>query len=715
MSKKNLVTVRFAHPVDDDGGPPAGGDLTKVSRTVAERTVLTATAAMGRTYQLLLLLYSLESLNFCLVASFHQISSRHHHAAGNLHQDVFHRLRTPSQQPFSSSTRLSVFDRMSEECVNAVVSAQSTANKLMLEEVDCASMMIGCVDHPETRALERTFQQHRITYRGLSYSLQQSLASDSAQPQQQSRSWLAGFKAAANNDNDRPFSKALQRAFARAGKLADRMESQKVSSHHVFLSLLGYQYPKGQSNDQEPSVALADTYSEDFSAWQALQLVLPNDGSVTALQLCQSLLQNLADQQETSGPELVTGTGGGNAKTPTLSEVGTDLTALAKDGLLDPVYGREAELKACLRTLLRRRKNNVVLIGEPGVGKTAIAEGVAQLLVSEDCPPKLLSHRLISLELSALVAGTKYRGEFEERLQSVLQEVLDPKAPPTILFIDEIHNLVGAGAAEGGMDAANLLKPALARGEMQLIGATTIAEYRKYIEKDGALERRLQPVMVRESSVDQTVGILEALQSNYERHHGVKYTTEALRAAASLSERYISDRFLPDKAIDLLDEAGAIAQLESTKSESPVIVDEHIVAEVISEMTGIPIGKLESSEMDRLQSLESHMEGRVKGQRRAVRGVARAIRRARSGLRDPRRPIASFLFCGPTGTGKDTVVVLLFRLPSLSMRLIPMLAFYRENGTVQNTGRDLLWFGKRHDSNRYERVHGQTHSLSTGG
>jgi ATP-dependent Clp protease ATP-binding subunit ClpA len=286
--------------------------------------------------------------------------------------------------------------------------------------------------------------------------------------------------------------------------------------------------------------------------------------------------------------------------------------------------------------------------------QTAIAEGVAQILIDEEnCPTRLKGYRLISLELSNLVAGTKYRGEFEERLQAVLKEVTNPKAPPTILFIDEIHNLVGAGAAEGGMDAANLLKPALARGEMQLIGATTIMEYRKYIEKDAALERRLQPVLIKEPSVNETLNILKAVQSHYEKHHGVKYTPEALASAVSLSDRYITDRFLPDKALDLLDESGAIAHLERVEDDDECpIVTEHTVASIISEWSGIPLGKLETSEMDRLRALEAEMTKRVKGQNRAVRGVAKAIRRARSGLRDPKRPVASFLFCGPTGTGK---------------------------------------------------------------
>ncbi len=274
-------------------------------------------------------------------------------------------------------------------------------------------------------------------------------------------------------------------------------------------------------------------------------------------------------------------------------------------------------------------------------------------MVSEDqCPPSLQGYRLMSLELSLLVAGTKYRGEFEERLQLVLKEVTDPKAPPTILFMDELHNLVGAGAAEGGMDAANLLKPALARGELQVMGATTVAEYRQYIEKDGALERRFQPVMVKEPTVEETCDILKAIQGTYERHHSVEYTPLALQAAASLSERYLTDRFLPDKALDLLDEAGSLAQLEEGGSTEKPVVTHHSIARVVSELSGVPVGQIELEEMDRLRELEQEFSKRVKGQHRALRSVARAIRRSRSGLRDPNRPVASLLFCGPTGTGK---------------------------------------------------------------
>jgi ATP-dependent Clp protease ATP-binding subunit ClpC len=294
-------------------------------------------------------------------------------------------------------------------------------------------------------------------------------------------------------------------------------------------------------------------------------------------------------------------------------------------------------------------------------GKTAIAEGIAQVIANPDtCPSLLQGHRVVAIELASLVAGTKYRGDFEERLQAIIAEVTNPKAPPTILFLDEIHALVGAGSAEGGLDAANVLKPALARGALQVIGATTIAEYRKYIEKDAALERRLQTIMVNEPTVAQTRDILSAVSDSYARHHGVTYTTSALAAAAQLSERYINDRFLPDKALDLLDEAGAMVQLEQQDNKAyssdnverlmPVVTEQTILS-IISEWSGIPLGQLETQERERLQNLEHDLGRRVVGQVRAVRGVAKAIRRARSGLRDPKRPVASFLFCGPTGTG----------------------------------------------------------------
>jgi ATP-dependent Clp protease ATP-binding subunit ClpC len=562
---------------------------------------------------------------------------------------------------------------MSEECIAALVSAQEETSKLQQATVGCEACFVGCIEHATDagqasgKPLDRSLRQYGITYRRAVQALRDMYNEDS--DDKGTAGWLSGFRAA-KADEDRPFSPNLKRCLVQAGKLADQMGSVQVENLHMVLALLEYQ-ESADGSTATAAVTNADGICHN-GAWVVLDRMNVLDDDVTALDICESVLKNLKEDSETDKKgggddrELVTGAGGeGKSKTPTLADCGTDLTKQAMDGLLDPVYGRDKEIRSCIRTLIRRRKNNVCLIGDAGVGKTAIAEGVAQILVDPDkCPVRLRGYRLVSLELAALVAGTKYRGEFEERLQAVIKEVTDPKAPPTILFLDEIHNLVGAGAAEGGMDAANLLKPALARGEMQIIGATTVVEYRKYVEKDAALERRLQPVMVKEPSVEQTIDILNAVYVNYEKHHGVKYTPEALEAAAVLSDRYITDRFLPDKALDLLDEAGAIAQLEQSEMEmnmdddedessnkEPILVTEHTMASVISEWSGIPIGKLEAGEMDRLQTLEYDMSRRVKGQGRAVRGVARAIRRARSGLRDPRRPVASFLFCGPTGTG----------------------------------------------------------------
>lgn len=565
------------------------------------------------------------------------------------------------------STSLYVFERMSEECIAALVSAQEETSKLQQATVGCEACLVGCIEHAtdagqaSNSPLNRSLKQYGITYRRAVQTLRDMYNEDDESSQ--TAGWLSGFRAA-KADEDRPFSPNLKRSLVSAGKLADQMGSVQVCSHHLVLALLEYQE---SADGSTATAAVAVDGVCHNGAWVVLDRMKVLSDDTTALDVCESVLKNLKEDTDTNKKgggddrELVTGAGGeGKSKTPTLADCGTDLTKQAADGLLDPVYGRDKEIRSCIRTLIRRRKNNVCLIGDAGVGKTAIAEGVAQILVDPDkCPARLRGYRLVSLELAALVAGTKYRGEFEERLQAVIKEVTDPKAPPTILFLDEIHNLVGAGAAEGGMDAANLLKPALARGEMQIIGATTVVEYRKYVEKDAALERRLQPVMVKEPSVPQTIDILNAVYLNYEKHHGVKYTQEALEAAAVLSDRYITDRFLPDKALDLLDEAGAIAQLEQSEmdmdSDDPIIVTEHTMAAVISEWSGIPIGKLEAGEMDRLQTLEYDMSRRVKGQGRAVRGVARAIRRARSGLRDPKRPVASFLFCGPTGTGTSNL------------------------------------------------------------
>lgn len=535
-----------------------------------------------------------------------------------------------------------VFERMSEDCIAAVVTAQEQTNKLQLPQVDTECMIAGCIDHPEIPALKRTLKQYGITWRLVEPTLTKMYRENS---DGDGSGWLSGFRAA-KNEEDRPFGKDLKRTFVNAGKIADQMGSESVGTHHVFLALLEY-----EEKDSEPKAAEVDedTATCSCGAWAVLSKMDCFDDDVKAVDVCNSLLKNMESSSDER--ELVTGVGGSD-KMPTLLDCGTDLTQQAEDGLLDPVFGRDAETRSVIRTLIRRRKNNACLIGEPGTGKTAIAEGVAQVLVSDKCPTRLQGHRLFTLELSNLVAGTKYRGEFEERLQAIIKEVMDPKAPPTILFIDEIHTIVNAGAADGGLDASNILKPSLARGDLQLIGATTISEYRKYIEKDAALERRFQPIMVKEPSLEKTVSILEAVRSNYERHHGVKYSNEALATAAALSDRYITDRFLPDKALDLLDEAGAVAHLDALSEDDTPLVDEHLIAEVISEWSGVPIGKLETTEMQRLRSLEEDMTSRVKGQERAVRSVARAVRRARSGLRDSKRPVASFLFCGGTGTGK---------------------------------------------------------------
>ena len=328
-----------------------------------------------------------------------------------------------------------------------------------------------------------------------------------------------------------------------------------------------------------------------------------------------------------------------------LAEFTRDLTAMARAGQLDPVIGREAELERMIRILTRRTKNNPVLIGEPGVGKTAVAEGLAERIAEADVPDELMDKRVLSLDLAGMVAGTKYRGEFEERVRAVLDEVR--RDGNVILFIDELHTVVGAGSAEGAVDAANILKPALGRGEIRVIGATTLAEYRRYIEKDAALERRFQSVQVGEPTRGQASAILRGLRPKYEEHHHLTFDDGALEAAVTLSQRYLPDRYLPDKAIDLMDEAASRVRMAAGR-----IVTAEDVAAVLSDWTGVPVTRLSESESQRLLALEETLHGRVAGQDEAVRAVARAVRRGRVGIRDPHRPVGSFLFLGPTGVGK---------------------------------------------------------------
>jgi ATP-dependent Clp protease ATP-binding subunit ClpC len=394
------------------------------------------------------------------------------------------------------------------------------------------------------------------------------------------------------------------------------------------------------------------------------------------------------------------------SKTPALDHFCRDLTVLAAEGQLDPTIGRQKEIQRVMEILARRKKNNPVLIGEPGVGKTAIVEGLALLIASGNCPDVLRDHRVLSLDMAAVIAGTKYRGQFEERLKAVMNEIAQSKN--VVLFIDELHTLVGAGAAEGAIDASNMLKPALARGELQCVGASTLNEYRKYIEKDGALERRFQAVIVDPPSVEETVEILKGLRKKYEDHHRVQIPDPSLRAAAELSDRYITDRFLPDKAIDVIDEAGARARLatqappaeiaalkaeldtvnqekeasvrdqnferaaalrdserdlqnrirlrqeewERERQTKRPIIDEEEVAFIVSRWTGIPLTRLQEAETARLLRMEEEIHLQVIGQNEAIQAVARAIRRSRAGLKDPNRPIGSFIFSGPTGVGK---------------------------------------------------------------
>ena len=430
--------------------------------------------------------------------------------------------------------------------------------------------------------------------------------------------------------------------------------------------------------------------------------VLSNAG-VSLNKARQQVLQLLGSNESSSGANSNAST---SAATPTLDGLARDLTEVAREGQLDPVIGRSNEITRVIEVLARRTKNNPVLIGEPGVGKTAIAEGLAQQVVNNEVPEILRDKRVMTLDMGTVVAGTKYRGEFEDRMKKVMEEIR--QAGNVILFIDELHTLIGAGGAEGAIDASNILKPSLARGELQCIGATTLDEYRKYIEKDAALERRFQPIQVDEPSVDESIQILQGLRDRYEAHHRVKITDEAIEAAAKMSDRYISDRFLPDKAIDLIDEAGSKVRLrsyttppnlkeletkleairseknaavqsqefekaasfrdkeqkmkeeldktkkewkeEQGKTESKVTVND--IAQVVAMWTGIPVSKIAETESIKLLKMEDTLHERVIGQAEAVTAISKAIRRARAGLKDPKRPIGSFIFLGPTGVGK---------------------------------------------------------------
>ncbi len=478
------------------------------------------------------------------------------------------------------------------------------------------------------------------------------------------------------------YSKSAQNVIANSHLQAEKFHSEKTGTEHLLLAMI---------------------VERDCVATRLLLTM-----GINLQKLCVEILTSMGVDPAVSREYFQSGRSNqqGSHQTPILDRFSRDLTDFAREGQLDPVIGREREIQRIVRILSRRTKNNPCLIGEPGVGKTAIAEGLAVRIAEGNVPEAVQDKRVVNLDLSGMVAGSKYRGEFEERIKRVIEEV--KKAGNILLFMDEIHTVIGAGGAEGAIDASNILKPSLARGELQLIGATTLEEYRKYIEKDAALERRFQPVMVEEPSREEAVEILEGLRSRYEAHHNVTITDEAIKSAVSLSIRYINDRFLPDKALDLIDEAASKVRLEGFKSAKQMeqlmeesraaqeqleqalsegnmeeasqcrqqirklsehvnqlktrqirensrkkpVVDQMEIAEIVSSWTRIPIKKLEEKESVRLKNLEKTLHKRVIAQEEAVTSVAKAVKRGRVGLKDPKRPIGSFLFLGPTGVGK---------------------------------------------------------------
>lgn len=486
-----------------------------------------------------------------------------------------------------------------------------------------------------------------------------------------------------------PFTANAKEALEAAVLSASNLRHNYIATEHLLLGML--------ANNQCTASQILETLDVDLSALEASTSELIGSAAATAAKEEKSEVATASNKKHYNAPK--------KEKTA-LAQFGRDLTLLAFEGKLDPVIGRETEIERAVLVLARRTKNNPLLLGEPGVGKTAIVEGIAQKIVDGKVPETLKNHRLVALDLPAMVAGTKYRGQFEERIKAVMQEA---SKEPVVLFIDEMHSLIGAGGAEGAIDAANVLKPALSRGEIRCMGATTLDEYRKYIEKDGALARRFQPIIVDPPTPVEAVQILKGLQPRYEQFHNVKYEPEALETAVALADRYIVDRFLPDKAIDVLDEAGArvvmealrpkeiseienrLVQLELEKAQAVSSqkfeeaaeirdridaakaeleeatkkhgksrkvqkVTKEIVAATVSKITGVPLDSISASEADRLLNLEAELDRMVIGQAKAKKTLARALRKSRAGLKDPKRPIGVFMLCGPTGVGKTLIV-----------------------------------------------------------
>src|SRR5436305_2657701 len=526
---------------------------------------------------------------------------------------------------------------------------------------------------------------------GVAAAVLTNLNVDLEEIQQKIEETVKKGKAAAAAGPDLPYTSRAKKVLGLAMSEARELNHSYVGTEHLLLGLLREAKGIAAQVLTDAGVNLDAARAETL---RILGTEMPQGG---------------AQQQQGAAPAQAAPKGEKKSKTPALDHFCRDLTQLAAEGQLDPTIGRGKEIERVMEILTRRKKNNPVLIGEPGVGKTAIVEGLAQLIANGECPDSLRDNRVLSLDMAAVIAGTKYRGQFEERLKAVMNEIAQNKN--IILFIDELHTLVGAGAAEGAIDASNMLKPALARGELQCVGASTLNEYRKYIEKDGALERRFQTVIVEPPSVDETVEILKGLRKKYEEHHKVTIPDTTLESAAKLSERYITDRFLPDKAIDVIDEAGARARL-ATQSPPPAVAElkglldavnvdkeqavrdqnferaaslrdrerelqgdirrkqeewekhrqshrpvlgEDEVSFIVSRWTGIPVMRLQEAETARLLRMEEERHASVVAQEEAIKALARSIRRSRSGLKDPSRPIGSFIFSGPTGVGKTEV------------------------------------------------------------
>lgn len=563
-----------------------------------------------------------------------------------------------------------MFERFTEKAIKVIMLAQEEARRLGHNFVGTEQILLGLIGEG-TGIAAKTLKQLGVNLKDARVEVEKIIGRGS------------GFVAV-----EIPFTPRAKRVLELAWDEARQLGHNYIGTEHLLLGLI--------REGEGVAAKVLESLNVDISRVRSNILRMLSESGTVASGVG-------------AGPASASSTApGGRSKTPTLDEFGTNLTQAATEGRLDPVVGRENEIERVIQILGRRTKNNPVLIGEPGVGKTAIAEGLAQRIINSDVPDFLLDKRIIQLDIGLLVAGTKYRGEFEERLKKIMDEIRT--SLNVILVIDELHTLVGAGAAEGAIDAANILKPVLARGELRCIGATTLEEYRKHIEKDAALERRFQPVNIGEPSVDETVEILRGLRERYELHHNLTITDEALSAAAVLSERYIADRFLPDKAIDLIDEASSFVRLkintlppegkelekkltqvrrdkeqavrdqsfekaanlrdveseltnqidemrrqvrEKTASEGvSLVVNEADIATVVSRWTGIPVGELTEDESDKLQHMEDTLHKRVIGQEQAVKAVSQAIRRARVGLKNPNRPIGNFIFAGPTGVGK---------------------------------------------------------------